>query len=159
MPSPKACLQLHVFCAWVLGCALRFPFANLCEFPFLVNAVLGLGPLLTVCGRGFVLALSPLTSPSMDVSSRLHPPCRSAMWIEVLPPSILALIKWCTGLLVRYILDFGVWPAGAKILFLEVELLGTWPCHPHATSAMLHKVTCSIVSRSVQPLQPKCHKG
>ena len=62
-------------------------------------------------------------------------------------------MKWCTDFLVRRTLVLGVWPVGAMILFLEVALLGTWLCHLHAHSVMLHKVTCSIVSRSVPPSQ------
>ena len=135
----------------------KFPFANLCAFPSLVTVVSGL--LLTVCGCGSVLAPAPLTSVSMDVGSRLHPPCRSVMWIPVLPPSIVAPMKWCTDFLVRRTLVLGVWPVGAMILFLKVALHGTWLCHPHGPSVMLHTVTCSIVSRSVPPSQISVNSG
>ena len=42
---------------------------------------------LTMCGCGSVLTPTPLTSVSMDVCSRLYPPCRSVMWIPLLPQS------------------------------------------------------------------------
>ena len=126
--------------------------------PSLVIVVYRLGPLLTVC-CGSVLARAPLTSDSMDVCSRLHPPCRSVVWIPVLPSSIVAPMKWCTDFVVRRTLVLGGWPVGAMILFLEVALLGTWLCHLHAPSVMLHKVTCSVVSRSVPPSQNSVNSG
>ena len=68
-------------------------------------------------------------------------------------------MKWCTDSLVRRTLVLGVWSVGAMILFLEVALLGTWLCHLHAPSVMMHKVTCSIVSRSVPPSQISVNSG
>ena len=138
------------FLCLTLGLRVAFPIANLCVFHFLVNAVLGLGPLLTVCGCGFVLALSPLTKslhgrPFQRGSKFFHRqfwPGSSDVQISSVAFSIL-----------------GSWSAGAMILLPEVELLGTWPCYPHAPFAMLHKVTRSTVSRSVQPFQISVNSG
>ena len=122
----------------------------------LVTVVSGLGPLLTVCGCGSVLAPAPLTSVSMDVRSRLHPPCRSVVWIPVLPSSIVAPMKWCTDFLHSRFWGLARWghdpfPGGRAARHLL--------CHLHAPSVMLHMVTCSIVSRSVPPSQISVNCG
>ena len=90
------------------GLRVVFLFVNFCAFPSLVTVVWGLGPLFTVCGWGSVLAPAPLTGVSMNVCSRLHPPCRSVMWIPVLPPSIVAP---CSGVQIFSVAlsFFGVW--------------------------------------------------
>ena len=160
MPAFSLCLSsTPCFRCLSLGLRVVFPFANLCAFPSLVTVVSVLGPLLTVCGCGSVRAPAPLTSVSMDVCSRLHPPCRSVMWIPVLPPSIVAPMKWCTDFLVRRTLVWGLARWGHDPLFLKVALHDTWLCHPHAPSVMLHTVTCSIVSQSVPPSQISVNSG
>ena len=99
----------------------------------------------------------------MDVCSRLHPPCRSVVWIPVLPLSIVAPM-WCTDFLVRRTLVLGVWPVGALILFLgragrHLALPSSCPVrlNNHKRNLRMERLRSILLKLQHRPIQQTQH--